>query len=415
VVVPGVTGLPQPGDVGAALAAGVKAVTPTSIVKLARHRLLRTTTTPFGPRDKVRRVMLRILGYLGVLAVALAPAAHANPVDEFLDDSWPRGAGGTVIAARDGRIVTCKGLGMANRAARIRARCDTVYDVMSMTKQFTGAAILKLEMMGKLRVTDPIANYIGPVPDDKRAVTLHHLLTHTAGLVEALGDDYEPVTRDAMLDRALESRLRSAPGAEHHYSNLGYSVLAAIVEKASGLPYERFLATHLFKPAGMTQTGYVLPAWKRRRIAIEYDEHGRPKGMPFDHPWAHDGPYWNLRGNGGLLSTARDMFRWHRALEGDAILSEDAKRKLFAPHVPEVAGGDTFYGYGWSIVPGGIAAHDGGNGWSYGVLARFERERALVFWISNRAYAKGRWNLPRRAEELTLAIRRSSKRLTHSG
>jgi CubicO group peptidase (beta-lactamase class C family) len=335
------------------------------------------------------------------------PGPRDPSVEEFLDHTLPEEASGTVLAARDGSIAHCRGFGLANRAAKVAAGCDTAYDIMSMTKQFTAAAILKLEMMGKLSVTDPISKFVGPVPDDKRAITLHHLLTHTSGLTDQLGGDYEALSREEMLDGALESELRSAPGTEYYYSNLGYSILAAIVEKASGTSYERFLASHLFEPAGMSQTGYVLPAWKPDQVAVEYDENGEPKGKPFDHPWAEDGPYWNLRGNGGMLCTARDMFRWHAALEGDQVLSENAKDKMFEPHVPEEEGGDSYYGYGWVVSPtdeGRIVWHDGGNGWSFGVMARFPDQDTVVFWVSNHAYKDGEWNLEKLAQELTLGI-----------
>jgi CubicO group peptidase (beta-lactamase class C family) len=340
-----------------------------------------------------------------------APSTEPGPrdpsVEEFLDDTLPDGTSGTVVAARGDEIAHCRGFGLADRAAKVAAGCDTAYDIMSMTKQFTAAAILKLEMMGKLRVTDPMSKFVSPVPDDKRAITVHHLLTHTSGLTEQLGGDYEALSREEMLDAALESELRSAPGTEYYYSNLGYSILAAIVEKASGTSYERFLASHLFEPAGMRHTGYVLPEWRPEQVAVEYDENGEPKGRPFDHPWAEDGPYWNLRGNGGMLSTAHDMFRWHVALRGEEILSKSAKDKMFKPHVPEEEGGDSYYGYGWVVSPtdeGRILWHDGGNGWSLGVLARFPDQDAMVFWVSNHAYKDGEWNLEKQEQELTLGI-----------
>lgn len=339
------------------------------------------------------------------------PSAEPGPrdpsVEEFLDDTLPEEASGTVVAARAGEIAHCKGFGLAHRAAKVAAGCNTAYDIMSMTKQFTAAAILKLEMMGKLRVTDPMSKFVGPVPDDKRAITVHHLLTHTSGLPDQLGGDYEALSREKMLDGALESELRSVPGTEYSYSNLGYSILAAIVDKASGTSYEKLLASQLFEPAGMRQTGYVLPEWKSNQVAVEYDENGEPKGMPFDHPWADDGPYWNLRGNGGLLSTARDMFRWHAALEGDEVLSESAKDKMFEPYVPEEEGGDSYYGYGWVVSPtdeGRIVWHDGGNGWSLGVMARFPNQDVMVFWVSNHAYKDGEWNFENLEQELTLGI-----------
>ncbi|MEU6764902.1 serine hydrolase domain-containing protein [Streptomyces sp. NPDC046853] len=343
----------------------------------------------------------------GKAGEATASRNPADPdVDRYLDRVLPPGLGITVAAARGGELKHCAGRGLADHAAKTPATCDTVYDVMSITKQFTAAAILKLEMSGKLRVSDRIGAHLGSVPEDKRAITLHQLLTHTAGLPESLGDDYDPLSRRELLARVMKAPLRSAPGKEFRYSNAGYSVLAAIVEKVSGQSYERFLAENLFRPAGMTRTGYVLPAWKREQVAVEYDRHGRPQGRPMDHPWASDGPSWNLRGNGGMLSTARDMFRWHRALAGDSILSAAAKRKLFAPQVrvPELDGA---YGYGWVVVDsddGRVAWHDGGNDWSLATVAEFRRDRIMVFWVSNQAYQKGKWNLEDDQMKLTHGI-----------
>ena len=318
------------------------------------------------------------------------------------------GAGGSVVAARDGELVVCEGLGWADREAKIAAGCDTVYDIMSMTKQFTAAGILKLEMSGRLELSDPISKHLGPVPHDKRDVTVHQLLTHTAGLRDSLGDDYERLSRDRMVRKVLRSELVSAPGAEYHYSNVGYSVLAAIIEIVSGQGYEQFLAANLFAPAGMTHTGYVLPAWNPDQVAVEYDRTGRPQGRPFDHPWATDGPYWNLRGNGGLLSTARDIFKWHLVLQGDQVLDQHAKAMLFEQHVAEDESGATYYGYGWVIAPTGplgeVAWHNGGNGWSYGEVLRSLDGGVMVFWVSNHAYQNGRWSLERRAPKITNTI-----------
>ncbi|MGP4110502.1 serine hydrolase domain-containing protein [Streptomyces sp. 4N509B] len=317
----------------------------------------------------------------------------------YLDAHWPADAPGTVLVAHGEDTVRCQARGLADRAAHTPATCDTVYDIGSITKSFTAAAILKLEMMGELSVTDRISAHLGPVPDDKRAITVHHLLTHTAGLPEALGDDYEETGRDAMVAAALRAPLRSTPGTTFHYSNAGYSLLAAIVERASGTGYEEFLNAHLLTPAGMTDTGYVLPDWDRDQVAVEYDERGAPRGRPQEHPWAADGPHWHLRGNGGLLSTARDMYRWHQALRGDAVLDEHARRALVTRHVSE--GGGSFYGYGWSVPTldgvGEVATHNGGNGWSYARVVRGLDEDLMIFWASSQAHRAGGpgqgWNL----------------------
>ncbi|MEV4073837.1 serine hydrolase domain-containing protein [Nonomuraea fuscirosea] len=357
---------------------------------------------------------LRVGGVLLAAMTALTACGNGDvpcppdpgPIGVFVADTMPKEGSGTVMAARGGRIAYCEGFGLADRAAGVRASCDTVYDVMSITKQFTAAAILKLEMMGKLRVTDPISRHLGQVPAGKRPITLHQLLTHTAGLAEGLGDDYDVLSRDDFLTRALASKPLSAPGTTFHYSNMGYGLLAAIVEKVSGLGYENFLAEHLFAPAGMTRTGYVLPTWEPGRIAVEYDDQGAAHGRPIAHPWAQDGPYWNLRGNGGMLSTARDLLRWHRALSGTGVLSAAAKRKMFSPQVRMPDSHDS-YGYGWVISDtdaGRIAWHDGGNSWSLANLARSLDDDVMVFWASNHAYQRGRWNLEDLMEPLTWGV-----------
>ncbi|OLF15419.1 serine hydrolase domain-containing protein [Actinophytocola xanthii] len=349
-----------------------------------------------------------------VLLVVLVGALACSPVPpppdsvgDYLERTLPEGFGGTVLAGRDGDITYCEGVGLADRAAGVPTTCDTVYDVMSITKQFTAAAVLKLEMMGRLRVSDPISVHLGPVPADKAAITVHHLLAHTSGLVEGLGDDYDVMSREDLLAETLASRLVSTPGAEFHYSNVGYSVLAAIVEKVSGLGYERFLARYLFTPAGMRRTGYVLPRWSPEQVAVEYDEAGVSQGRPYEHPWAADGPYWNLRGNGGMLSTARDMFRWHHALAGDVVLSPAAKRKLFTPHT-RIPGRDEWYAYGWAILEteqGKVAWHNGGNSWSLANYARALPDGATTFWVSNQAYGED-WNLEDLELDLTRGILR---------
>lgn len=365
-----------------------------------------------------RRVPPALAALLALLMLgACAEGPGADPprardekaIAGYLARVLPTGAGGTVVAARGDALAYCGGFGTADRAAGTPAHCHTVYDIMSLTKQFTAAAILRLEVLGKLRVGDRISRFLGPVPQDKRALTIRHLLTHTSGLPEGLGDDYERVSREQLVRRALASKPRSIPGREFHYSNAGYSLLAVIVEKASGQDYERFLARHLFAPAGMDRTGYVLPRWRRHHIAVEYDSAGRSRGRPVDHPWAPDGPYWNLRGNGGMLSTALDMFRWHRALNGDTVLPKRARDELFAPRV-RLPGSRESYGYGWVVggasgtAEGRTVRHDGGNDWSLAWLERSLGDGVMVFWVSNHAYRDGRWNFEDLAKPLTREV-----------
>jgi CubicO group peptidase (beta-lactamase class C family) len=345
-----------------------------------------------GPRNVTLAAVLVLSS-----CAADEPAPPEESAEVFHASDVPEGSSGSLAALVDGRLVACEGWGGAG--------CDTVYDIGSVTKQFTGAAVVKLQSQGRLAMSDPINDYFDDVPADKRGITVHHLLTHTAGLVEALGDDYEPLTRQDMISGALASELRSQPGSRYHYSNVGYSLLAAIIEEASELGYEEYLADELFSPAGMTQTGYVLPDWDPASVAVEYDRRDRPQGRPFDHPWADDGPHWNLRGNGGLLSTAHDMGRWLLALERDRVLDEDAKAELFRPRVVEEPGGDTRYAYGWVVADsplGKVDWHNGGNDWAYAEIARFPASRAALFWVTNHyRSAAGGWDFDRLRPSLT--------------
>jgi len=292
-----------------------------------------------------------------------------------------------LLVAKNGQVVLEKGYGLANRENKITYAPKTVFTVGSITKQFTGAAVLKLEMQGKLRTSDKISKYFKDVTPEKADITLHQLLTHSAGMVNAFGDDYERLTRDEFVQRALASELRYVPGTKHEYSNVGYSILGAVIEIVTGGSYERYLHDNLFKPTGMKETGYVIPKWKSETLAVGYREDGSRWGTPLDHLWDKDGPYWNLRANGGILSTVGDLYKWHLALEGEKILSKEAKEKYFAPHIAEQPEAYSFYGYGWvnEKTPRGTTLiwHDGGNGFFYADFRRYIDEKVVYIVATN--------------------------------
>ena len=307
-------------------------------------------------------------------------------LDRHLAKIALKGYSGAVIVAKDGKIILRKGYGYANREKGLPVTPDTVFTIGSITKQFTGAAIVKLEMQGKLRVTDTIDQYFQDVPEDKKGITLHQLLTHTAGIPNILGGDFDTsATQQVVLRLAMQSELTSKPGSKHAYSNLGYSLLGMIVEKASGMGYEAYLREHLFKPAGMLQTGYVLPKFAPDSLAIGYRK-DQPWGTVLGHPMLKDGPCWHLRANGGIHSTIGDMYKWHVALLGTKILSDEAKKKYFAPHVDE-GYGDSFYGYGWvtfkTVRGTKMLGHNGGNMIFFADFNRYVDEGVVIFHATN--------------------------------
>lgn len=310
-----------------------------------------------------------------------------TPVEDAVAELAGDGFSGVVLVDV-GAETLVEGIGFADREAGIANGRDTVFDIGSLTKQFTAAAILRLEMDGVLSVEDELGRHVEGLPPAMSTITLHQLLTHTAGLPDVLGDDYEPIGRAEFVDLVARTPLVREPGSEHAYSNVGYSLLAAVIELSTGGSYEAYLREALFVPAGMHDTGYVLADFDRDEVAVGYDG-DTATGRPDELPWADDGPYWHLRGNGGLLSTASDMHRWHEALLGDDVLDDDAKEKLYHRHTSEGPGADTFYGYGWAIFPTGrdtwLVTHNGGNGIFLADFLRFLDEDITIFLASNAA------------------------------
>ncbi len=325
-----------------------------------------------------------------VLAAAQDRPVVAGELGRTLDDYLSRlerfGFSGGALAVRGKDVVLLKSYGPGDAARRVPLTTGSVYNLGSITKQFTAAAILTLEMQGRLSVGDPISKHLAGVPADKAAITLHHLLTHSAGLESDFApSDYDPVGREEYVRRALQSKLLFAPGAGYEYSNAGYSLLAAIVEIVSGQPYEVYLTDRVLKPAGMRETGYKLPAWAAERIAHGYQD-GQDWGTILQRIQEPDAPYWTLRGNGGLHTTLADMLAWHRALATDAVLSAEARTKYFKPYVAEGPAGLSHYAYGWAIGKSArgtaVVQHNGGNGIYVAEFMRFPDEDAMLFVTS---------------------------------
>jgi len=307
-----------------------------------------------------------MLCFGAILLDCAAPPKAAGRLDRYLTSLQDSGFSGVVIVAGKQGILLSKGYGLADRSNEIPASPNTLFQIGSLTKQFTAAAILKLELEGRLTVQDPITRFLRDVPADKRGITIHQLLTHTAGLPDVVGgcSSRESGDRDAQVKRVLGAKLESPAGTGYRYSSAGYGLLGAIIEIASGQRYEAYLRQHLFRPAGMDGTGYSFKASDSNRIARGYRDNQEYRGII--NAWVGDGPVWCVRASGGLLSTAEDMYRWHQALRGTRVLSEPAKRKYFARQVPEQPEETSFYGYGWSIsktrrgTP--VIGHDGSIG-----------------------------------------------------
>lgn len=335
---------------------------------------------------KTKLLLCALLGLAGLLH-AQTPAER---LDAFFKKAEQNGYAGSVLVADASGILLEKGYGWQDRENKKPQTAATVFSVGSITKQFTGAAIVKLEMQGKLSVQDPLSKYFPEAPADKAGITLHQLLTHTAGFPGAIGDDYEQVDAAAFARLALAEPLLFAPGARHEYSNVGYSLLGIIVEKVSGKNYETYLYENLWRPAGMEHTGYLRPGFKPAQLAVGY-RNGERWGTALDRAWLADGPGWHLRANGGVLSTVGDLHRWFAALQGDKILDAAAKAKYLTGQVRECPDCPGSYGYGWVIetAPDGrkLVWHNGGNG-VYNAFMGFAPEVGLCIVVSSNSNDK---------------------------
>ena len=362
------------------------------------------------------------IGFASLVAIAAmaGPAVRAQSreivsgeigrrTDDFLRRLVPFGFSGAVLIAKDGEIVLKKGYGFADREEKVAYTADMVSCIGSVTKQFTGAAILKLEMMGKLKTDDPISKYLPGVPADKAGITIHHLMTHTAGFSGDLGgSDEEPISRDDLVARVLAAPLASKPGERFEYSNEGFSLAGAIIERLSGQKYEAFLREHLFLPADMSETGYVMAKWPTSKLPVGYRADGSRWGRVYRNGWLTDEPGWFLTANGGIHASLDDLYRWHLALERSKIFSPEAVRKFQQGFAPAL-GGREQYGYGWGVstTRRGTKAvtHNGGNGFIFTDFRRYVDEGVVIIAMTNQPVIPATLLAPRDLESLAFGDR----------
>jgi CubicO group peptidase (beta-lactamase class C family) len=298
------------------------------------------------------------------------------------------GFSGSVLVIRRGEVLLNRGYGRADTERRIRNRPETLYDIGSIAKTFTAAAILDLEARGLLSLEDRLSRFFPDVPPDKQAITVHQLLTHTAGFpldVEHAGGGPAD-TDEQLLAKILSAPLRHAPGAGYHYSSVGYGVLALIVERVSGRSWQAYVRERLVDRAGLRHTylwgedrprGTVLA---RGYIGASEDE-VRPEppveqSAASTHLWGK-----HMLGSVGLFSTVGDLYLWWCALRSDRLLPAEQRARLFAIQAAD-------QGYGWNIRQEGgatVRVSRGGLRGSYQTLiSYYPQSDSLIIFGSNR-------------------------------
>ena len=328
----------------------------------------------------------------------------AQTIDRDLSERVAAGFSGATIVEYNGALILKAGYGWANRARRIPFSASTIAQVGSLTKQFTAAAIVDLAFRGKLGLSDTLAEHLARIPPRAASTTIHQLLTHTAGLPSDCGGDFDRVTREALVSRCL-ANVSPRPAPTFAYSNLGYSLLAAVVESVSGRPLEDYLADRFFKPLGMTRTGYFFSDALHDNLATG-DTGGDPQPPISDRLRALAPAFWNLKGNGGMQASAEDMYTWYRALSSGPVVTVAMRRALMTPHVRR--DNEVAYGYGWfvRVGPDGEVtqvSHTGSDGVFFAACVWLPVDRFFYYLVTNSGEKTG-------AETASLVLRRFRER-----
>jgi CubicO group peptidase (beta-lactamase class C family) len=271
--------------------------------------------------------------------------SFADDLDAYLQGQSSDGFSGAVLVARGGKIILNKTYGGAAKLGQAPA-----FWIASNSKSFVAAAILRLQEQGKLSVTDPLTKFFADVPNDKRLITVHHLLSHTSGLPHKYAAD-GITDREQAVRAILAVPLSWKVGEGYHYSSDGFSLLAAIVEVASQRTFEDYLRNQVLKPARLNKTGF----WgfeDRVTLAPVANPRDTESVRPTIYRAGKSVANWGYRGATGMYSTTEDLYRWMLALEKKQILNQASREQLWGKHALMEKISPTeeqFYGYGWGV------------------------------------------------------------------
>ena len=313
-------------------------------------------------------------------------------INTYLNNSVTNGYSASVLVAKKGEIILSKGYGWSDRKKKILNKSSSVFNIGSVTKQFTAAATIKLVEQGKLNTSDKIGQFYKEVPIDKKDITIHQLLTHTTGVSSRTGGfRYDEASKGQFLKEFFEAELQSTPGTNHQYANANYIMLAAIIELVSKQEYAAFLKENFWKPLKMNHTGYKSISFNSEQIAHGYyfnytDGIWKDWGITQEH-LPYNNKHWYSIGKGDIYSTTEDLYKWHLALQHNKVLSNKSLKIIETPHVAENDAESSHYGYGWAIYKTKretkVVTHNGSNGIYFANFIRFIEDDLVIIVLSN--------------------------------
>ncbi|WP_079242345.1 serine hydrolase domain-containing protein [Chryseobacterium indologenes] len=283
---------------------------------------------------------------------------------------------GAVLVSKNGQVLLKKAYGLADYEWNIKNTIDTKFQLASVTKQFTATAILLLIEKGKLSLDDKLSKFLPDYPKGD-SVTIHMLLSHSSGLAMGFKEiALSSMDKDSAYVKIKKMPYEFSPGTQSGYSNIGYYLLAKIIEKVSGEKYAVFLKKNIFEKAGMKNTGVSNneSIVEKKAKAYYHTENGL-----IHNPYIN----WEINvGHDGVYSTVEDLALWDKALYGTNILSAQMKKLMFSPY------GAENWGYGFVINPfynhgHQLIAHDGGFFGTMTSFNRFTDDKLFVTVLSN--------------------------------
>jgi CubicO group peptidase (beta-lactamase class C family) len=308
-----------------------------------------------------------------------APQDLAGQLDELLTElESEQDFRGSVLVAQNGVVLLSKGYGLADQERQIPNLPQTRYRIHWLTMPFSSMAIMQLQAAGMMDVHDEICEYIAECPEHWQAITIHHLLTHTAGIADEIqpwqGEREKPTTGLERVARIKHIPPYFPPGEQIRYSGNGYIILGAIIEVVSGQPYDNYLQMHIFQPLGMVNSGY-----QGNGVAVGYG----PTGLKVPTP-----DLLFRYSAGGLYSSVEDLYLWDQALYTEKLLSQEDLARMFTGYArtPSMDFPGANYGYGWFVgqtLNRRVTFHGGWmSGYSAGIL-RFPEDHVTIIVLRN--------------------------------
>jgi len=321
------------------------------------------------------------------LVLAIAKPLQADRVDDLAEKHLKRNnaPGFSLAVLKDAKVIKAKGYGLANVEWNVPATPETVYQLASVTKQFTATAVMLLVEEGKVRLSDRISEHVKGLPSAWSNITVRHLLNMTSGIKDYLqivqsGRSRQDFTYEQLVELVADEPLDFAAGDRFRYSNSNYILLAMLIRSVSGKSYDALLKERVWGPLGMTATQRDDPQNIVPNRAGLYDsQSNKLQNIRYLNP-----TLWN-KGDGGLISSVLDLGKWDAALYTNRILGSASLEQMWTPQ--KLNNGElSNYGFGWELgqLRGHrMVSHSGGRPGTATQIMRFVNDRLTVIVLMN--------------------------------